>query len=56
MITLTADSIKSKYTFYKMNWKNRFGERITMLVEERKMAIYVELYQAERKEVWFEDE
>ena len=53
---VVSDSAKSNYTFYYMKWLNRFGEEKQILVEERKLAIYVELYQAEGKEVYFEKE
>ena len=46
----------SNYVFYWMCWRNSFGETKRMLVEERKLAIYVEIYNSEGKEVWFEDE
>lgn len=52
----SREPAKSNYIFYRMIWLNRFGERKQILVEERKLAIYVELYQAEGKEVYFEDE
>ena len=47
---------KSNYIFYWMCWRNSFGETKRMLVEERKLAIYVEIYNSEGKEVWFEDD
>jgi len=49
------ESDNTKYTFYWMCWKNSERNLKEIMVEESKMAIYVELYQLKGVEVHFKN-